>query len=184
MSIWNMTNRTKTYLAGDWTGDKDAIQIIKKWNESDNYGLTFRDVHELTNSSDDSLNCSIKRSLRQRMSISKTFILVVGDKTTSLRSGACSANCSAYNQSYWGPSCRRGNRIDNKSYVQYECELAKEAGIKIVILYNSAKVDKSKCPELLRYTGIHLPMIVYEKDAYGYNKPFWNYREIKKAIMG
>ena len=96
MSIWNMTNRTKTYLAGDWTGDKDAIQIIKKWNESDNYGLTFRDVHELTNSSDDSLNCSIKRSLRQRMSISKTFVLIVGDKTTSLRSGACSTRIGVH----------------------------------------------------------------------------------------
>jgi hypothetical protein len=182
MSIWNMTNRTKTYLAGDWTGDKDAIQIIKKWNESDNYGLTFRDVHELTNSSDDSLNCSIKRSLRQRMSISKTFVLIVGDKTTSLRSGACST-CGAYNNSYWGTSCRRGNLIDNSSYVQYECELAKEAGIKIIVLYNSTEVDKSKCPESLRYTGVHLPMIIHGRDSYGYPNFFWNYQEIKQAIM-
>lgn len=177
-----MTNRTKTYLAGDWTGDKDAIQTIKRWNDSDNYALTFRDVHDLTHSSDESLNCSIKRSLRQRMDISKTFVLVVGDKTTSLRSGAC-CTCEEYSHVFLG-SCKRGQKVDNRSYVQYECEIAKEAGIKIVVLYNSSRVDKSKCPELLRYTGIHLPMIVYEKDAYGYNKPFWNYREIKKAIMG
>ena len=182
MSIWNMTNRTKTYLAGDWTGDKEAIQTIKRWNDSDNYGLTFRDVHELTSSSDDSLNCSIKQSLRQRMSISKTFVLIVGDKTISLRSGACST-CGSYNNSYWG-SCNRRHEVDHRSYIQYECALAKASNIRIVVLYNSTIVDRSKCPESLRYTGTHIPMIIHGKDSYGYNKRFWNYQEIKKAIMG
>lgn len=30
-----MAYRTKTYLAGDWTGDKDAIDKIHEWNDSD-----------------------------------------------------------------------------------------------------------------------------------------------------
>lgn len=177
-----MTNRTKTYLAGDWTGDKNAIQIIKKWNESDNYALTFRDVHELTNSSDDSLNCSIKRSLRQRMDISKTFVLIVGEKTNSLRSGACHT-CGTYNNAFES-FCSRGHAVDHRSYVQYECELAKAAGIRIVVLYNSDRVDKNKCPESLRYTGIHIPMITYERDWYGNITRRWDYVNIKKAIMG
>ena len=29
MNIYEMTNRTKTYLAGDWTGDKDLIKKFK-----------------------------------------------------------------------------------------------------------------------------------------------------------
>lgn len=28
MNIYDMTNRTKTYLAGDWTGDKDLIDKL------------------------------------------------------------------------------------------------------------------------------------------------------------
>lgn len=115
------------------------------------------------------------------MRITKTFVLVVGDKTDSLRSGACST-CSAHN-SYWG-SCSRGHEVDNKSYVQYECALAKSAGIKIVVLYNSTKVDRNKCPESLRYIGTHIPMVTYERDWNGNTKLVWDYPSIKKAIMG
>ena len=80
MSIYEMKNRTKTYLAGDWTGDEDLIEKIKEWNKDNNLGISFTDVHELTSSSDSSLNCSIKSSLRKRLSICKTFVLIVGKK--------------------------------------------------------------------------------------------------------
>ena len=52
MNIYEMTNRTKTYLAGDWTGDKDLIKKIQEWNTSNRFGLNFVDVHELTSSND------------------------------------------------------------------------------------------------------------------------------------
>lgn len=29
-----MTYRTKTYIAADWTGDKDAVDQLYTWNES------------------------------------------------------------------------------------------------------------------------------------------------------
>ena len=29
-----MTYRTKTYIAGDWTEDKDAIDQLHKWNNN------------------------------------------------------------------------------------------------------------------------------------------------------
>lgn len=181
MDIRNMVYRTKTYLAGDWTGDSNAIQTLKNWNNNEHLALDFVDVHDLTSSSDSSLKCSIKRSLYERMRITKTFVLVVGDKTDSLRSGACST-CSAYN-SYWG-SCSRGHVVDHKSYVQYECALAKSAGIKIVVLYNSTKVDRNKCPESLRDIGTHTPMVTYGRDWNGNPKLVWDYPNIKKAIMG
>lgn len=36
-----MAYRTKTYIAGDWDHDRDAVEQIHKWN------LDFHDVHEL-----------------------------------------------------------------------------------------------------------------------------------------
>lgn len=29
-----MAYRTRTYVAGDWTGDKNAIDQLFKWNDS------------------------------------------------------------------------------------------------------------------------------------------------------
>jgi hypothetical protein len=97
MNIYDMTNRTKTYLAGDWTGDKDLIDKLHEWNDSEGLALNFTDVHSLTSSSDATLNCNIKKSLRQRMNISKTFVLIVGKDTKNLRSGSC-ALCAHYNK--------------------------------------------------------------------------------------
>jgi hypothetical protein len=106
MNIYDMTNRTKTYLAGDWTGDKDLIDKLHEWNDSERLALNFTDVHSLTSSSDATLNCNIKKSLRQRMNISKTFVLIVGKDTKNLRSGSC-ALCAHYNKGLWGiaPYC-------------------------------------------------------------------------------
>ena len=52
MALTDFVYRTKTYLAGDWTGDKDLIDKLHEWNNNDNLALSFVDVHELTQSSD------------------------------------------------------------------------------------------------------------------------------------
>ena len=168
-------NRTKTYIAADWTGDKDAVDQLHKWNESNYWSLHFVDVHDLTQSSDSSLNCSIKSSLKSRMDVSKTFILIVGDNTKELRSGSCSY-CGSYNS--WTDRCSRGYNVDKRSYIEYECDKAVEAGIKIVVLYNAIKVDKSKCPEAVRYIGNHVPMCYYQGGKY-----YWDYQSVKNAIV-
>ena len=49
-------SRLYTYIAGDWTGDSDAIKQLYKWNKSKYWGLSFRDAYGLTQSRDDSLN--------------------------------------------------------------------------------------------------------------------------------
>lgn len=71
--------RTKTYVAGDWEHDKNAIDQLYKWNEDSRYGLSFSNAHDLTQARDSSLNCSIKRSLAERLNNSKTFVLIVGN---------------------------------------------------------------------------------------------------------
>lgn len=172
--------RTKTYIAGDWDGDANAIQKLYDWKKSDWYNLDFVDSHSLTQARDSSLNCSIKRSLKERLDVSKTFVLVVGKNTNSVRAGQC-AYCPGYRTYYYSlPSCSHNNSIDNRSYIEYECDKAKEAGIKIVVLYNNSTVDRSKCPESLRNTGMHLPMCYRGHDG----KEYWDYQSIKDAICG
>lgn len=174
------TYRTKTYIAGDWDGDANAIKKLYEWKNSDWYNLDFVDAHSITQARDSSLNCSIKRSLKERLDVSKTFVLVVGANTSSVRAGQC-AYCSGYRSFYYSsPSCSHNYTIDNRSYIEYECEKAKEAGINIVVLYNYLTVDRSKCPESIRYVGTHLPMMYRGING----QIYWNYSSIKDAICG
>ena len=75
-----MAYRTRTYIAADWDHDLNAVDQLRKWNDSGYWSLSFTDAHELHQSRDTSKPCSIKASLRQRMDASKRFILVVGDR--------------------------------------------------------------------------------------------------------
>ncbi len=170
-----MAYRTKTYVAGDWTGDKNAINKLYEWNNSDHWSLSFTDAHLLTQSRDNSLNCSIKKSLKERMDASKTFVLVVGNQTNKVTAGGCQF-CQSYNS--WSSYCARGHCIDYRSYIKYECDKAVEAGIKLVILYDSTKIDKNKCPESVRNLGVHINMMYVGMDG----KTYWNYTKIKDAI--
>lgn len=169
-----MANRTKTYIAGDWTGDHDAIEQLHKWKESQYWSLSFTDAHELTQARDGSLNCSIKASLSTRLDASKTFILIVGSNTKTVRSGSCQY-CSS-NNSYTN-RCVRGYSIDYRSYIEFECEKAVRDGIKIVVLYNAARVDKAKCPDVVKYVGTHVAMCTYRDGQY-----YWDYQTVKNAI--
>lgn len=170
-----MTYRTKTYIAGDWTGDADLIQQLYKWNDSDRWALHFVDAHELTQARDTSLYCSIKHSLSERLRASKKFVLIVGEHTDSLTKGSCK-HCRYY---YSGiRRCAHGGSVDYRSYIDYECERACKSGLQIVVIYNLDSVKKDKCPEILRDEGVHI--IGYYKAADG--DYYWNYPEIKNAI--
>lgn len=168
-------SRTKTYIAGDWTGDKVAIDQLYYWNNHDYWGLSFSDAHELTQARDSSLPCSIKSSLWTRLEVSKTFILVVGDQTKGLRNGSCQY-CASLNS--YTHSCARGHSVDYRSYIEYECEKAVNDGIKIVVLYYAASINKDKCPDAVRYTGTHVPMCHYVNGKYE-----WDYQTVKRAMQ-
>lgn len=168
-----MTYRTRTYIAGDWTGDADLINKLMEWNRSNYWALSFTDAHELTQARDTSLPCSIKHSLAERLNASKTFVLVVGNKTNCLTKGSC-RYCQSYNS--YNVSCARGHYIDFDSFIDYECEKAVRDGLKIVVLYNDTAVYRSLCPEAVRYKGTHIAA----------KKPFtyaWDYDAIKRAII-
>lgn len=169
-----MAYRTKTYIAGDWDGDRDAIDQLYKWKADRRLSLGFIDAHDLHQARDTSLNCSIKRSLHQRLDASKRFVLIVGEKTKSLRSGGCQL-CSSY--SSWTNACARGYSIDYRSYVEYECEKAKSDGLAIVVLYNSTRVDRDKCPDCIKWSGRHVAMRYYRD-----GQCYWDYQSVKDAL--
>lgn len=170
--------RTRTYIAADFDHDKDAVDQLYTWKNSNHWSLDFSDAHDLQTSSDNSLPCSIKDSLSMRMSASKTFVLIVGDHTNSITKGGCQL-CGSYNS--YNYSCARGHSVDYRSYVKYECDIARktadEGKMKIVVLYKSTTVDKSKCPEAVRDIGYHVQMEKYEN-----GNLYWDYQSVKAAF--
>lgn len=172
-----MTYRTKTYMAGDWTGDRELIDQIYSWKDSNHWGLHFADAHELTHARDSSLCCSIKKSLAERLNASKTFVLIVGEDTIKLTKGSCQY-CDQYYS--WSHKCRHYYAVDYRSYIQYECEKAAKDNLKIVVIYNGYQVRRTKCPEAVRDKGKHIT--AYYVDSLG--RSCWNYSGIKDAIMG
>lgn len=169
-----MTYRTRTYIAADWDHDKTAVDQLYSWKANGRLSLDFHDAHELTQARDTSLTCSIRSSLRTRMDASKTFVLIVGSGTNSITKGGCQY-CNSYNS--WTGACARGYYVDTRSFIKYECDKAIEAGINIIVLYNSTCVDRSKCPEAVRYKGQHVPM----KKWLG-SLTCWDYDAVKKAF--
>lgn len=184
MGIWDYVKRTFTYLAGDWDSDGDAVDKLKQWNESSHWGLSFKDVHDLTSSNDTSLNCTIKESLRERMRISKTFVLIVGNHTRSLTSGSCGRCCyHEYRYTLGRYVCKKGYTYDSRGYVDFECDLAVKSGINIIVLYKGTSVDKTKCPDALKDIGIHVAMKTFKRNYLtgGWHSD-WDYNAVKEAF--
>jgi hypothetical protein len=60
--------------------------------------INFLDAHELQQSNDSSMACSIKKSLKYRMDNSYKFVLIVGSHTDTVSKGGCQL-CDSYNVS-------------------------------------------------------------------------------------
>ncbi len=60
-----MVYRTKTYIAGEWSGDINAIEQLHKWNDSNHLNLSFTDAHNLTQARDGSLNSDLLISAKR-----------------------------------------------------------------------------------------------------------------------
>lgn len=182
-----MHYRTKTYIAGEWTGDSDAIEQLYKWNDGDKWSFHFVDAHSNKQCYDSSMPCTIKNSLRDRIGRSKTFVLVVGNDTASTRKGSCTySNCNNKEFDYWSAKyvCKVvGKTYSTQSFIDYECQLAYNAwlndDIKIVVLYNASSVNKSKCPEILKNIGKHVSMKSYNISKASYE---YDYQKVRSAI--
>lgn len=170
-----MYYRTRTYIAADWDTDSDAVEQLHKWKDSNYWSLTFSDAHDLTQAKDTSLNCSIKASLRTRLEASKTFVLIVGTNTKNTRAGSCQY-CPRYS-SIWQYCTTKTDTVDFRSYIEFECEKAVKDGMKIVVLYKACTVDRTKCPDVVKNNGTHIPMW-YRSNG----NTYWDYEAVKKAL--
>lgn len=79
-----MAYRNKTYVAFDGDNDMWAYRFMKGWKQNDNSTFNFFDAHGLSQARDTSTEQSIKRSLRERLSNSKVFVILVGEHTKGL----------------------------------------------------------------------------------------------------
>ena len=168
-----MFYRTKTYIAADWDHDRDAVDQLYHWKNGRKWALDFSDAHELTQSRDSSLACTIKASLKKRMDVSKKFVLIVGNHTDLVTKGSCQF-CNFHYLNY----CLKERSVDKRSFIKYECDKAVEAVIKIIVLYNSATVNKSKCPASVRHAATHVAMKYRGIDG----KNHWDYEAVRKAL--
>lgn len=76
-----MAYRNKTYVAFDGDTDIKYYRTMQMWKQNDNTDFNFYDAHDLNNAMDTSTEETIKRKLRERMSNSKVFVLLVGEGT-------------------------------------------------------------------------------------------------------
>lgn len=106
------------------------------------------------------------------MDLSKTFVLIVGNDTKTRRAGECNY-CSYYRNG----SCNKGHSVSNKSFIEYECDKAVRDGLKIVVLYNAAKVDKTKCIDAVKDVGTHTAMQYIDNGI-----RYWDYPSVKTAL--
>lgn len=91
-----------------------------------------------------------------------------------MRSGSCQY-CKNYKTYTY--TCARGYSVDYRSYIEYECEKAVRDGLRIIVLYNAATVNKTKCPDIVKNIGTHVAMCYYENGQY-----YWDYQAVKNAI--
>lgn len=125
-----MAYKNKTYVCFD--GDKDmwSYRLMQAWKQNDNSSFDFYDAHDLCSSRDTSSEETIKRSLRERLRNSKTFVVLVGESTKYLY-----------------------------KFVRWEIEQAINLGLPIIVVNLNKKrsMDVDRCPSLLRTTlAIHI----------------------------
>lgn len=77
----------------------------------------------------------------------------------------------------WTGACAKSRTVDKRSYIKFECDKAVEEDIKIIVLYNATKIERSKCPAAVRYKGTHVKMVKYENGKY-----YWDYQSVKNAF--
>jgi hypothetical protein len=92
----------------------------------------------------------------------KLFILIVGKHTNKLKKGICSF-CKHYNKKR--KTCSIDNDVDKRSYIKYECDKAFENDLKIIVIYKDYKVERKKCPKILREEGTHIPAYTLTKKS-------------------
>lgn len=79
-----MGYRNKTYIAFDGDTDIRYYRLMTAWSANERFDFEFHDAHDLNTARDSSQEESIKRQLRERFANSKSFVVLIGEKTRLL----------------------------------------------------------------------------------------------------
>ncbi|MEO0548410.1 MAG: TIR domain-containing protein [Pseudomonadota bacterium] len=125
-----MAYRNKTYVCFDGDEDIKYYRLMTAWKANDSTSFNFHDAHDLNTARDSSQEESIKRQLRIRFQNSKTFIVLVGQRTRFLT-----------------------------KFVKWEMEVAQKLGLPIIVVnLNGSRQQSDLCPPAVRdKLAIHIP---------------------------
>ena len=197
--------RKRIYISADYSidhGDRDVVECLNKWGNDHKHILDFVDMSRVISGSVEHSNpdcrpCDLKQEFNRQIYKSSIVVFFVGDKTAVRKAGSsCKrmdgspCDCTPYKKNTNGmKACKvvstmptNGTfigEINSYSYLQHEFKAAKLWNKKIVILYNSSRMEKQWLPTYMRG---------YENIA----KPFWtinfmgervaDYASIKKLL--
>ena len=118
-----MAYRNKTYVAFDADKDIRYYRLMTAWRQTDYTEFKFYDAHDLARIMHFSNEDTIKRNLRERLSNTKIFILLVGESTRFLY-----------------------------KFVRWEIEQALKMGLPIIVvnLNGLRYLDNTNCPSILK----------------------------------
>lgn len=117
-----MAYRNKTYICFDGDSDMRAYRLMTAWKANDNFDFNFNNAHDLNSARDSSQEESIKRQLRERFANSKSFIVLIGEKTKYLT-----------------------------KFVRWEMEVALRLGLPIIgVNLNGSRRQDDRCPPAIR----------------------------------
>ena len=118
-----MSYRNNTYVAFDGDNDICYYRLMQAWKQNDNTDFNFYDAHDINTANDSSTEETIKCRLRERMSNSKIFVLLVGKHTKYL-----------YKFIHW----------------EIEEAIRRDLPIIVVNLNHKRYFDEENCPPILR----------------------------------
>ncbi|MFN3686617.1 TIR domain-containing protein [Salinarimonas sp.] len=164
-----MPYRNKTYICFDGDTDMAYYRLMTAWKANDGLSFNFHNAHDLNTARDSSLEESIKRQLRVRFANSKTFVVLIGEKTRYLR-----------------------------KFVKWEMETALRLGLPIIgVNLNGSRSIEGLCPPAIRhslsvYVSFNMRIIAHALDEWppehrhltsaGKSGPYYYTTEVYKRL--
>ena len=150
-----MPYENKTYVSFDGDNDIHYYWLMRAWKQSDHTSFNFYDAHDLNTARDTSSELSIKAQLLVRLRNSKSFVLLVGERTRFLY-----------------------------KFVRWEIEQAIKRDLPIIVVnLNGLRcIDELRCPPLIKSElAIHISfnarILEYALEDWTLQHPRWRLKE-------
>ena len=79
-----MPYRNRVFVSFDGDNDMHYYRLMKAWKQNDSTPFDFYDAHDINTARDTSMEETIRRRLAERLSHSKVFVSLIGERTRYL----------------------------------------------------------------------------------------------------